>query len=223
MALICITGDVHGDINRFRNHNLWRLKKNECLIVCGDFGFLWNGGKREQRILKRLGRKRYHILFVDGCHENYDLLKTYPVGDWNGGKVRVISGRLMQLMRGEVYEIDGRKVFAFGGGQTVDVDIRSSADKWWEDELPTQEEIMNGVRNLEMNDFTVDIVVTHEPPGSLKAFLDFEPDQTSEMHAFFDKIKAECTYKSWYFGKLHKNKVIPPKYFGVFNDVIKIK
>lgn len=214
---------MHGDLSRFKHKNLLRLKRNESLIVCGDFGFLWSGSKQELHTLKKIGRKRYYTLFVEGCHENYDLLNDYPVTEWNGGKVRVISGRLMQLMRGEVYNIDGKTVFAFGGGQTADIDLRSVADKWWCQELPTEEELYNGIHNLEKHNLEVDYVVTHEPPGTMKGFLNFESDCTSEMHAFFDKIKDECIYKAWYFGKLHKNKVIPPKYYSVFDDVIMIK
>ena len=108
--MICVTGDIHGDITRFNNKNIRKLRKNDVLIVCGDFGFIWDGTKKEQRILKKLGKKRYYILFADGCHENFDLLNEYPVTDFCGGKVRVISGRLMHAGRGSIFELDGKKV-----------------------------------------------------------------------------------------------------------------
>ncbi|MEG0615810.1 MAG: metallophosphoesterase family protein, partial [Oscillospiraceae bacterium] len=72
--MICITGDVHGDFTRFNDKRIKRLRKNDCLIICGDFGFLWNGSRKEKSLLKKLGRKRYNVLFVDGCHENFELL-----------------------------------------------------------------------------------------------------------------------------------------------------
>ena len=112
-ALICITGDLHGDFNRLCTPELKKLKSRDVLIVCGDFGFVWDGSKEEQKILKKIGKHRYDTLFVEGCHDNYDLLKEYPVVAYKGGKARKISGNLYQLMRGEIYEIDCRSVFAF--------------------------------------------------------------------------------------------------------------
>ena len=83
---IYCTGDIHGDLERFEEKKIKRLKKNDILLVCGDFGFIWKGNKKEKRILKRLGKKKYQILFVEGCHENYDLLYSYPLEDFMGGK-----------------------------------------------------------------------------------------------------------------------------------------
>lgn len=36
--MIYITGDIHGDFSRFKSPLLRKLKKNDALIVCGDFG-----------------------------------------------------------------------------------------------------------------------------------------------------------------------------------------
>ncbi|MDR3644919.1 MAG: hypothetical protein P4M02_07590, partial [Clostridia bacterium] len=87
-SLLFITGDVHADIKEFQSRAFGRIKKNDSVIVCGDFGILWDGGKEEQKKIKSIGKKRYKTLFVDGEHENFDLLLKYPVTEWNGGKVR---------------------------------------------------------------------------------------------------------------------------------------
>ena len=47
--MILITGDTHGDLSRFKKKELKKLRKNDTLIICGDFGFVWNGSKTEQR------------------------------------------------------------------------------------------------------------------------------------------------------------------------------
>ena len=46
--MICITGDMHADFSRFKNKKLKRLKKGDYLIICGDFGFIWDGSKKEK-------------------------------------------------------------------------------------------------------------------------------------------------------------------------------
>ncbi len=113
--MIFITGDIHGDKNRFKEIKKARLKKGDTLIVCGDFGFVWDNTKREKKVLKWIGKRKYHIAFVDGYHDRLEYIDQYPVSDWNEGKVRAISGKLVMLMRGEIYHIDNETVFAFGG------------------------------------------------------------------------------------------------------------
>lgn len=218
--MICVTGDIHADLSRFQNRKIKKLKKDDYLIVCGDFGFLWDGSKREEKILKQLGRKKYHILFVDGCHENYDLLNKYEVSDWNGGKVRVISGKLMQLVRGSVFQLGDTRIFAFGGGLSTDKDIRQETGTWWKDELPTAEEIRIGTENLKKHDGIVDYIITHETPSSLKEFLSIDTDQMSELHTFFNYVQENCRFKRWFFGKCHKNKTIPTKFQAIFDEVM---
>lgn len=220
--MICITGDMHGDFSRFNDRRIKALKKNDFLIVCGDFGFVWDGSKHEQRILKRIGKKRFYTLFVDGCHENFDLLSQYPESEFCGGLVHKISGNLMHIKRGSILNIQGNKFFAFGGGQTKEIDIRRESKTWYEQELPQDDEISSAERNLKASDGKIDYIVTHEPPASMKEFLSFEVNQISYMHTFFDKVKDSCAFKMWFFGKAHINKLIPPKYRCLFDDVVTI-
>ena len=47
--MIYITGDIHGDFSRFKSPLLRKLKKNDALIVCGDFGFIWKAHRLNGR------------------------------------------------------------------------------------------------------------------------------------------------------------------------------
>ena len=38
--MVYVTGDLHGEWARFRARGIRRLKRNDTLLVCGDFGFL---------------------------------------------------------------------------------------------------------------------------------------------------------------------------------------
>lgn len=221
--MICITGDIHADLTRFQDKKIKRLKKGDVLFVCGDFGFLWDGSRKEKSILKSLGKKPYNIIFVDGCHENFSLLKEYEVTEWNGGKVRNITGNLMHAVRGSVFRIGDTKIFAFGGGQSDDKDIRRESNTWWEEELPTLEEIKKGKDELLRNDNIVDYIITHEPPASLRDFLEIHGGKMTEMHAFFNELRDTCKFKRWYFGKIHKNKTIPLQFQALFDEVSVIR
>lgn len=223
--MIYLTGDLHGDMERFKSKEIKKLKKGDTLIVCGDFGFVWDGSKKEKSILKKLGKRKYQILFVEGTHDNLDLLAQYPLEDWNGGKVRRISGSLLKLERGNVFEIEGKKVFAFGGGESPEMDIRANDGTWWEQELPTEEEIIAARQTLAAHDNEVDYIVTHECSTAVRHFIDMEMDgeHTNLMAQFFDEITEQVKFKRWYFGCYHMDKVIPPRYYATFAKVLPLE
>lgn len=220
--MICITGDIHGDLKRFKHPLLRKLKKNDALIVCGDFGFIWDGSKREQKTLKKLGKKRYNILFVEGCHENYDILEAYPSEQWCGGDTRIISGKLRQLKRGQVFEIAGKKIFAFGGGYMSENEKQVRTGKWWVREIPTDQELEWGIKNLEKCGNAVDYVVTHEPPSLIKEFMNIGITDRTHLNTYLNDLRVKIKFDYWFFGKTHVNKLIPPKYYSMFNHVIMI-
>ena len=60
--MIYFTGDMHGDFSRFKDVKKARVKKGDTLIVCGDFGFLWEGGKKEEAVLQKIGKLPYTVL-----------------------------------------------------------------------------------------------------------------------------------------------------------------
>lgn len=218
--MIYITGDIHGDFSRFKDPALKKLGKQDALIICGDFGFIWDGGKQEQKLLKKIGRKRYNVLFVEGSHENYSLLEQYPVSEWCGGKTRQISGRLRQLMRGQVFEIAEKRVFTFGGGQSDDSYDLVEGENWWPQEIPTEEELAEGLANLEACSDSVDFVVTYEPPSKLHDFLNDNSGDRNHINTYLDEVFRKVNFSGWFFGKLHLNKLIPPKYHAVYNNIV---
>ncbi|MGN1423272.1 MAG: metallophosphoesterase [Oscillospiraceae bacterium] len=218
--MIYITGDIHADITRFKNPALRKLRRQDALIICGDFGFIWDGSKKEKKLLKKIGKLPYNVLFVEGSHENYDLLEEYEVSEWCGGKTRQISGRLRQLMRGQVYEIAEKTVFTFGGGQSDDAYELVEGQNWWQREIPNEEELAEGLENLEKAGNAVDFVVTYEPPSSLRDFLITDKTDRNHINTYLNGIFEKLTFKGWFFGKLHINKLIPPKYYAVYDGIV---
>ena len=216
--MVYVTGDTHGDFTRFRNPMLKKADAEDIVIVCGDFGFFWDDSKQEQKFRKKLSELKYTVAFVDGCHENYDMLEKYPTTEWHGGTARVIEPNLVHLLRGEIYTICGRRFFTFGGGHSQDFEYRT-AENWWEREQPTYEEIIRAAENLKAVDNTVDYIITHEPPASLKDCLRVDTMQRLEVHAFFEDLMQICRFRAWYFGKCHMNRYVPLKYYAVFDEI----
>ena len=56
--MVYLTGDTHGDIQRFKQGKLRWLGKKDTVVVLGDFGFVWDGSAAER---KRLDLSLIHI------------------------------------------------------------------------------------------------------------------------------------------------------------------
>lgn len=221
--MVYVTGDLHGDINRFKTPAAKKLEKGDTLIVCGDFGFIWDGSKEEEKQLAKLGEKKYNICFVDGTHENYDLLSSYEVSEWNGGKVQHIGGNVYHLMRGQIFEIEGLKIFTMGGGESPDMEIRIAADNWSDAESPNQQELLEGAENMGKCRNKVDIVITHEPSAKVKEFLMMKmtvKQRVTLLNTYFEELAGAVTFKKWYFGSLHMDKHISGTQTAIYQDIL---
>jgi len=130
--MIYITGDTHGiidwgKINTSRFPEQKDLTKDDYLIVLGDFGGVWGDADQDRYIQKTYGERNFTTLFIDGNHENHDLLDSYPVEEWCGGKVHRITDSIIHLMRGQVFVINGIKFFTMGGAESTDKAWRKKA------------------------------------------------------------------------------------------------
>ncbi|MDQ5983412.1 MAG: hypothetical protein RUMPE_00423 [Eubacteriales bacterium SKADARSKE-1] len=220
--MIYVTGDMHGNPIRFKVKQLKKLKKDDNLIICGDFGFIWEETSYEKRLLKKIGKLKFNTLFVDGTHENFDLLNKYETVDFKEGRAKNISGNLYQLLRGEIYKIDGKTIFTFGGGESPDKEIRAQSNKWWETELPCIAEMKKGVNNLCKYNRQVDYIISHEPPGKIKSLIYGNDFNVNILNRFLDDVAKEVSFKAWYFGSTHINKKLTQKYNAIFDEIISL-
>lgn len=214
--MIYVTGDMHGDASRFKSKAMRKLKKNDVLIVCGDFGFVWDGSHKEKRMLKWIGKRKYTVLFVEGVHDNLSLLQQYPEAEWSGGRVRELGGKLRQLLRGELFTIEGKSVFAFGGGEPDD---NVQAD-WTSLCLPSPAELAGARDALKQADYKVDYIITHQPSRKIRHFLSMDRNDATTLDAFLDEVRESCKFTRWFFGSIHRNKRIPPSEMALFHAVV---
>lgn len=219
--MIYVTGDMHGDISRFSERSIKKLKKDDTLIILGDFGFLWSGSEEEEKNLELIKNKKYKVLFLDGAHENYSLLNTYPTEQYCGGKVRALGGNLKQLLRGEIYNIEDKKIFVMGGGQSEDAEFRVENQSWWQEELPSAEEIESAREKLSENK-VVDFVLSHDAPQKIRASLTGDREEGNRLCKFFDEIMYSVRYKNWYFGNYHVDRKLTKTHYAVYKKVIEI-
>lgn len=210
-----ITGDIHGnfDIDKLSHAN-WpegrKLKPSDIVVICGDFGLVWTDPPqhREEWWLKWLCERPWTTVFVDGNHENFDVLDAMPVESWHGGDVHVIrrskggAPKIIHLMRGQVFDLNGWRTFTFGGAQSHDIEYRLPRVSWWKQEMPTPEEVAAARAKLDAASWKTDLVLTHCAPSRIQSALDmdYELDRfTDDLQAIADRLN----YKLWAFGHYH--------------------
>jgi len=235
--MIFVTGDLHGsnDIGKINPRSKFRrtykdLTKKDYLIICGDFGVIWRAAPddEEKRLLNYLTNEcPWTTLFIDGNHENFERLKQYKVSTWKGGKIQKITDSVYHLLRGEIFKIENKTFFTFGGGKSYDQDMRTPYVSWWPDEIPNYEEFKNGFENLLKHKKTVDYFITHTCSREVmnlfikkKVFYDIWEDSTFTTIgslADFATIK-----KHWFFGHFHKDVQLDEKITCLYNKVIKL-
>ncbi|MBR4141723.1 MAG: metallophosphoesterase [Campylobacter sp.] len=239
MARIFITGDTHGGwrgfsgelkkFEKFSHKTEKELCKDDFLIIAGDFGFIWESSpdKDEIRWLKYFDERNYTTLFIDGNHENFDRLNSYEVSEFKGGKVHKISESVYHLIRGQIYDFDGVKIFTLGGAMSMDKDDREQGVSWWKGENISKDDIEEANTNLAKFGYSVDIVITHTCPKSisqklLKAWnLDKIEDKNMDI---LQNLADKMSFKKWYFGHWHETyKEIGDKFITIYNVIKEIE
>ncbi len=220
-----VTGDKHGKWNDRIGHY---LGKDDKVIVAGDlgFGFFGKDEESEERALDELARLPYTILFCDGNHENFDKLNNYPVSEWNGGRVHLIRENIIHLMRGEIYDIDGNRIFVMGGGTSRDKIYRPLRISRWPEELPNDWEYQNAMQNLKRVGYEVNYIVTHTAPTDTIEFMkqhgwniNLPAHEEWVLNSFLNWIQENVRYKEWYLGHFHIDKVLWKNQYVLFHAI----
>ena len=251
--MIYITGDTHASfIHRFNTGSFPEQKemtKDDFVIICGDFGGVWERdgeSKAEKYWLDWFESRPYTLLFIDGNHENFDRLYSYPEKMWRGGRVHELRPHVLHLMRGQVFDLGGKMVFTFGGASSHDIsggilkidDPNFSEKKkkleiaglsyrvdhvsWWAKELADEEEMEEGRTNLLANNNKVDFIITHCCASSTQAIIGggmYKPDM---MTKYFEDILQTVTFKKWFFGHYHDNRNVSDKEILIYEQLIRI-
>ncbi len=224
--MLFFTGDFHGEYARY--DYIPMLTDGDYLVICGDYGFLFYPPAdtvayvEQQHQLNELENLPYMTLFVDGNHENFDLIESYPVEMWNGGKIHRIRSNILHLMRGQVYDIDGVKLFSMGGAYSIDKYMRRERYSWWPQEQPNNEEYKEATKNLEAVGYKVDVVVTHTAPQSIIYRMGKAPDvHDTQLTGYLDwLLRDKLDFKQWYFGHFHIDAEMDDKVRALYYDVV---
>ena len=168
----------------------------------------------------------FTVLFVDGNHENFDLLNAYPVEEWHSGKTHRIKEHVLHLMRGQIFEIEGKTFFTFGGGISIDKAYRTPGRSWWPEEEPSYAECEEALANLEAHGNKVDYVITHACPRFIMRNQLCQIHKMMEANCaaenFLDEVQNRITYDTWYFGHYHLDAHLKEfNMYALYQDVVR--
>ncbi|MBN3418589.1 metallophosphoesterase family protein [Clostridium botulinum] len=227
--MIFITGDTHfpRDIEKLNFLDCKNLMKNDYVIICGDFGGVWENSEIELCYREWLQSKPWTTLFIDGNHENFDLLNSYKVEEWHGGKVHFITENIIHLMRGQVFNINELKFWTMGGATSTDKENRREHITWWKEEVPDSNEMREGLSNLEKHNNEVDYILTHTCFNSvlkdITEIFGFQPKPEENLNKYLEIIEEKVDFKHWYFGHFHEDIEIDEKHTMIFEKIIRIQ
>lgn len=169
--------------------------------------------------------------------------------DFRGGKAHKIRDNIYHLMRGYVFEFEGKKFFAFGGASSHDIhhgildrdDYKSDDDfkrtynlwrylgksfrvnhiSWWKEELPSRQEMEFGLETLEKNNWEVDYVISHCLPQEICSMLGFHTSDSLTIY-FNGLIQNKLKFKEWHAGHYHRQEHIMSKFYIHYEDIARI-
>lgn len=248
--MIYISGDTHGGFQRF-GMKYFPAQKNmsrgDYMIICGDFGGVWNGSTEENYWLDWLEDKPFTTLFADGNHENYSMMSALPTIEWHGGKVHQVRENILHLTRGQIFDIDGLTWFVMGGARSHDIEdgildpastdfeirrrelcrqgrkrFRVLGQSWWPEELPSDREYAEALTNLEKAEWCVDCILTHCAPTSIAQKID-QHNEADQLTDFLESVKNRCQFAYWFLGHYHRNQIIDQKYILQWEQISKIE
>lgn len=222
--MIFLVGDTHGTNDIFKLFDLvnkFEFTKNDYVIIVGDAGVVWNKSTLEDTV-ELYNSFPFTTLYIDGNHENFNLLNAYNVEEFKGGNVHKIADSVYHLMRGQVFEIEGKTFFTFGGANSTDKMHRIENVSWWKDEEPNPFEVYEALENLSRYEYKVDYVLTHcidqislmSPPLSIYGY------RTYRSNIILDEFENRVNYKHWYCGHYHIDFKVNDKKTILFDNVV---
>ena len=219
--MIFITGDTHGDID-YKKLLILKDKKlsyEDCLIICGDAGICWSP-KTFQYHLDLFNDIGCTVLFIDGNHENFDMLEEMPLVEYKGALMHQIDKHIFHILRGEIMTLENKTFLCLGGACSIDKMYRTPHISWWPQEEINIRNIDNAITNLEKVGNKVDYVITHccDSKTVLNEF-GFKRDICTDQLMFIDKM---VNYKHWFFGHYHFDRKINDAKTCLYQEIVEL-
>jgi hypothetical protein len=200
---LAFLGDLHCDYEYTRKA-IVRAKKEgaQVIVQLGDFGYQFPDTYLDM-IQGWMHSYGMLFTFIDGNHENFDILYSYPVSE---DGVRRLRERLWHLPRGFRWNWSGVNFLALGGAHSVDKSGRTPGASWWPQEHINYAEFATTIEGG-----PTDVMVTHDCPKGFdlklgdSSWIPEEDLVSADMHRHIVFSVVQAVTPKWLFhGHYHK-------------------
>lgn len=160
-STIAFAGDWHANNNwsvsaaRYASDN-----GADVILHLGDFGY-WFTPRYLDGLNEVLRELNIPLLFVDGNHENFDVLYgEYSIGD-NG--LRQLRDFIWHIPRGFRWTWDGVQFLGVGGAHSIDRPYRTLGQSWWHQEQISDVDVETAIAGG-----PADVLLSHDCPSGVE-------------------------------------------------------
>ena len=215
--MIYLASDMHGIITDALEEYKRNAEESDLLIILGDLGMWFENTEDNEGFTQYMLSYPKKVALVDGNHENHEKINSFPIEIWNKGRVHRISENIVHLMRGEIFEINGKSFFAIGGCASSQKWI-NAGKPWYAGENPTEDEIIYAKENLKKHSNSVNYILTHKYLHEVSL-----TESQNSLEGLIHYLKSNVKYNAWYFGHDHIDMPLDEKHFCVYDILKKIK
>lgn len=153
-------------------------------------------------------------------------------------------------MRGYVFDLCGKKFFAFGGASSHDIDdgildrkdfqsdrelvneynrrtrrgemLRINHISWWKEEMPSQEEMDFGLKTLGERGNKVDFIISHCCPQEIASIFSHGSYKPDQLTSYFNVVANTVDFSKWFFGHYHNNAQVLSKFVMLYEQIVRV-
>ncbi len=184
---LLVVGDVHGSWTQMEKAIRHAKELGiDTIFQVGDYG-IWHNDKpylnRQQALLEQWD---IQLLFIDGNHENFNMLYEKKILD---DGTRYVRENITHVPRGYRWDWHGLTFLGLGGAASIDRKHRVEGRSWWPEELITVEDILTA-----QSGGPVDVMFTHDSPRTApNSVTDDLRGQMEAIEYFGAEAMASCT------------------------------
>ena len=213
--MIYLISDIHSnpDFPGLKKY-LSEAKEDDLLIVLGDTELNFEKTEENKFFTEEFLKSNKKIAIVDGNHDNFEYLNSFPEEVWHGGTVGRLNDNIVFLKRGNSYKIDGMSFFVFGGCKSSPK--WKEKGLWFDGEEPSEEQIKLAYETIKNNNFSFDYILTHKYESELT-----HGTPCQKLRDLISYIEENVRYKAWYSGHWHRYEKTDRKHYIVYDELIK--
>ena len=91
---------------------------------------------------------------------------------------------------------------------------------WWKEELPSEEEYAEGLKNLEAVSNRVDVILSHCAPSPIQDIISGGFYQKDRLTDYLDQVREQCSFRHWFFGHYHENRDVGEQFTLLYDRIV---